>query len=92
MASCIIGERLTDAAKGKGCSHCERGIPIDFSERSKVMIKLCLECVLVFFRGWTITKWEAQHAPLADHLGDRLDAIVEKEMKDGMKELLKGEA
>lgn len=82
MAARIIGERLIDATKGRGCSHCEIGQPIDYSERSKVVIKICLECVLLWFAGWTVTEWEASHAPFADHLGDHIEAAIEKEMRD----------
>ncbi len=89
MAARIIAERLTDAAKGRGCSHCEFGIPIDYSERSRRIVKLCLECVLIWFAGWTVTDWEDNHAPLADHLGDRLEAAIKKQLKEGLKELLK---
>ncbi len=88
MAKKKSPERLVNAAKGKGCNYCEHGIPIDYSERSKVMIKLCLACVMVFFRGWTVDAWEDQHAPLADHLGDRLDRAIEKERADSLRELL----
>lgn len=90
MAARIIGERLTHAAKGRGCSHCTIGQPIDYSERSKVVIKLCLECVLIWFAGWTVTDWEASHAPFADHLDDRIRAAIEKEMSDGLRALLTG--
>ncbi|KKN78116.1 hypothetical protein LCGC14_0353430 [marine sediment metagenome] len=90
MAKNKSTERLTDAPKGRGCSHCEIGQPIDYFERSKIMIKLCLECVLIWFAGWTVIDWEANHAPLADHLGDRLDEAMKKELRDGLRALLKG--
>ncbi len=54
------------------------------------MIKVCLECVLRWYVGWTVIDWENQHAPLADHLGDRLDAAIEKELADGLRALLTG--
>ena len=92
MASRKATERLTDAPKGRGCSHCEFGIPIDYSERSKRVIKLCLECVLIWFAGWTVTDWEIHHAPMADHLGDRIEAAIAKEMREGMSEYLKGKS
>lgn len=92
MAPRIIGERLIDATKGRGCSHCEIGQPIDYSERSKVVIKICLECVLLWFVGWTVTDWETNHAPLADHLGDRLDEAMKKELIKGLKVHLKGQS
>ncbi len=85
-------ERLTDAPKGRGCSHCEFGTPIDYSERSRNTVKLCLECVLIWFAGWTVTDWEAHHAPLADHLGDRIEASMKKELIEGLKAHLKGQS
>lgn len=80
---------LIDAPNGRGCSHCEIGQPIDYSERSKRVIKLCLECVLRWFDGWMVIEWEANHAPFADHLGDRIEAAIGKEMREGLRELLK---
>ena len=89
MASHNNTASLIHAPVGQGCSHCELGIPIDYAERSRFMVKLCLECVLRWFDGWTVTEWEANHAPLADHLGDRIEGAIAKELREGMKELLK---
>ena len=89
----VRGHEVTlDAREGRGCSHCEIGQPIDYSQRSKVTIKLCLECVLLWFAGWTVTEWEAHHAPLADHLGDCIEAAIDKELRDGMNAMLKGQS
>lgn len=82
-------ERLVNAPQGRGCSHCEIGIPIDYTKRGRTVVRLCLECVLIWFMGWTVNDWEVHHAPLADHLGDRIEAAIEKETRDGLRELLK---
>lgn len=89
MAKNKSTERLVNAPQGRGCGHCEIGIPIDYTVHARAVVRLCLECVLIWFMGWTVTEWEAHHAPLTDHLGDRIEAAIEKEMRDGLRELLK---
>ncbi len=73
--------RLLDAPLGRGCSHCERGAPITYVQpRRGRLIALCLECTMLWFPGKSIEWWEARHAPLRDHVDDKLKAAIEKEL------------
>ena len=74
------------AVVGKGCAHCEIGHPIEKIQlgrgKSKLVIELCLECVMLWFPDKTVDWWEARHAPFKDHVGDALKRAREKERKE----------
>ncbi len=71
---------MMDAAMGRGCTHCERGKPIEQIEgRLGRQIMLCLECVLRWFPGRSVAWWEARHAHLSDHVEDALQRSFDKE-------------
>lgn len=74
------------AVVGKGCEHCEVGVPIEKIQlgrgKRKVVFELCLECVMLWFPDKTVEWWEARHAPFKDHPGDALKRAAEKERKE----------
>ncbi len=74
---------MLDAREGQGCDHCEVGVPIEYVQMpSGQVVQLCLECVMLWFPGWTVADWEARHAPYRDHLSDRLAAALVYQMGD----------
>ncbi len=76
---------MRSVASGLGCNHCEVGRPIERIKSRAGLIKLCLECVLLWFPGRAAGWWEERHAPYSDHLGDSLDAAAEKECREAVK-------
>ena len=70
-------------AIGNGCAHCEVGRPIERIEvgrgRRKLVIELCLECVMVWFPDKTVDWWEARHAHFQDHVEAALKRSRQKE-------------
>lgn len=77
---------ILDAAIGRGCTHCEVGYPVEKIQvgrgKRKVVINLCLECVMLWYPDKTVDWWEARHAPFRDHVGDALKRAAEKERKE----------
>lgn len=73
---------LLDAKYGKGCGHCEVGVDIEEIEtKDGVRVRLCVECVLLWFEGKDIAWWEANHAPFRDHVSDRIRAARKRELE-----------
>ena len=68
------------AAFGRGCWHCETGIPVEEVRAAAGIIVLCLECVMLWFPGRRVDWWEQRHARLADHEGDAIRAAVAKQI------------
>ena len=56
------------APLGRGCQHCEPGVPVEKVKSRAGFIHLCLECVLLWFPGRAVDWWEARHAPFVDHV------------------------
>lgn len=77
------------AAMGRGCHHCVVGVPVEHieSRRGKVLA-LCLECVLLWFPGRTVTWWEARHTVFLDHVDEALRRSREKETARHLKALV----
>ena len=75
-----------DAPAGQGCWFCEVGRPVEHVESCAGNVALCLECVMRWFPGRSVDWWEARHAPLRDHLGDRLRAAFKREMDAALAE------
>jgi len=78
---------MLNAAIGRGCCHCEVGVPIEFIRYRGGTVALCLECVLKWFPGKTVDWWELRHAPFLDHIDEALKRSQEKEKADLMKAL-----
>lgn len=72
---------------GRGCWHCEVGVPVERIESRRGVIALCLECVLLWFPGKTVEWWEARHRPFRDHVGEALKRSRKKEWLDHVKAL-----
>lgn len=74
---------MQQVAIGQGCSHCEDGHPIEQIQvgrgERKVVINLCLDCVMLWFPDKTVEWWEARHAEFADHIGQALKRAAAKE-------------
>ncbi len=71
-----------DAKYGRGCQHCEVGVDIEEIEtKDCARVRLCVECVLVWFEGKDITWWEANHALFRDHVSDRIRAARKRELE-----------
>ena len=70
---------LLTAPEGQGCWFCEHGRPVEHVESRAGNVALCLECVLRWFPGRSADWWEARHAPLRDHLGDRLKEAIQQQ-------------
>lgn len=74
---------MLDAVIGNGCTHCEPGHPVETIQvgrgKHKVIITLCLECVMLWFPGKTVAWWEARHAPFKDHIAAALRKAAAKE-------------
>ena len=69
-----------ETGRGRGCHHCEVGVPIDHIEASRgYIIRLCLECVMLWFPDWTVAQWEAAHAPFGDHVQAAIKLAAERE-------------
>jgi len=78
------------AAEGYGCDHCEVGRPIErIKTRAGHVVKLCLECVRLWFPGRSVDWWEERHAPFRDHVGDALDAAIKNELARAYQEQAK---
>ena len=67
---------MLEAAFGRGCQHCETGVPVEKIKSRAGFIRLCLECVLLWFPRKSVSWWEARHAPMADHLSDKIEKMV----------------
>ncbi|MFH1486623.1 MAG: hypothetical protein ABIH46_11175 [Chloroflexota bacterium] len=77
------------AAEGRGCCHCEVGVPVERIEsRRGTVLALCLECVRLWFPGKTVEWWEARHAPFLDHVDMALRRSREKEAARNMEALV----
>lgn len=60
-------------------------MPIDHTRSmASGRVSLCLECVLDWFPGKTVTWWEGHHAPFADHAGDRLERALRKQRAEAL--------
>ena len=68
-----------DAPQGRGCDHCEDGIPITFTKSRGRKISLCLECTMAWFPGRSVEWWESRHRPYRDHVKDRMAEAGRKE-------------
>lgn len=71
---------MLDATVGRGCDHCETGVPVEKIKSRLGVVELCLECVMLWFPGRTVAWWEGHHVPFSDHLDDAIartpDAIA----------------
>ncbi len=75
---------VLDAKFGRGCQHCEVGLNIEEVEtKDGARVRLCVECVLLWFEGKDITWWEDNHALFRDHVSDRMRAARERELAAG---------
>lgn len=85
---------MIEAAVGNGCSHCERGKPIEQIKGrwGGRQINLCLECVLGWWPGKDVTWWEERHSVFADHITDAIKAARDREFKELMQSRLGAEA
>ena len=71
---------VIDAKDGRGCDHCETGVPITRVRYGRCIVDLCLECTMLWFPGKTIEWFETQHAPYRDHLGRALEKAFEAQL------------
>lgn len=75
-----------DAAFGRGCTHCEPGVPVEKIQvgtgKRAVVINLCLECVMLWFPDKTADWWEARHAPFKDHVRAAMKRAAAKEREE----------
>ena len=72
---------MLDAAVGRGCDHCEVGMPITYVQcRSGRVLSLCVECTLAWWPGRTADWWEGHHAPYEDHLRAALARAYEAQL------------
>ncbi len=75
---------ILKATLGNGCAHCELGKDIEQVETKGYVqhIRVCLECCMQWFPGKDIDWWEDNHAPFADHVGDKIRAARKRELKE----------
>lgn len=79
-----------DAAFGRGCTHCELGVPVEKINSWAGFINLCLECVLLWFPGRAVDWWEAHHAPFRDHVTNAIKRANENAGKQAVSAILLG--
>jgi hypothetical protein len=72
---------MLTAPQGLGCDHCERGHPITTVESKYDRVRLCLSCTLGWFPQWGAGDFEDRHAPLRDHVDDKLAAAIARQTR-----------
>ncbi len=75
--------RTLEELRGNGCRYCEPGHPITTVHSPAGVVKLCLECTMIWFPGRSIKWWEERHTPLKDHVEDLKQRAYDKEIKNG---------
>ena len=65
--------------EGLGCRQCVDAPPITTTESRAGKVRLCLACTLRWFPGRSADWFETRHAPLSDHLADKMRRAAERE-------------
>ena len=74
---------MSSPYEGRGCHHCQVGIPITYVASPAGVVKLCLECTKVS-TGRDVLWFEERHSPCRDHVGDALVAAYEAQKRAGL--------
>ena len=72
---------MLDAREGRGCSHCERGVPMAWFGRGGHVVRLCMGCLLECFPGKSAAWLEERLDYYIDHVDYKLAV---SQWKDGL--------
>ncbi|KKL24972.1 hypothetical protein LCGC14_2409970 [marine sediment metagenome] len=81
---------MLEAATGRGCQHCEPGVPVEKIKSRAGLIHICLECVRLWFPRKSVDWWEERHAPFADHASNAIKIANKKAYDQAVSAVLLG--
>ncbi len=76
---------MLDAREGRGCSHCEDGVPMAYFSFGRGIVRLCIGCLMEWFPGKTAGWLEERLDYYMDHLDYKLAMAQWKEYPQGDK-------